>query len=227
MPPQGGKEPDRLSELARALRRYTDARGGISPFVTEIGGFAILRSDHEKRPSHLIFKPALCMVVQGAKWATFGRRRFDYRAGQALVVSVEMPSLGAVSAASPMEPYLGIIIEFDLAIMQEVIEQLGVRLTPSEVDQAREVSVTDLSEPLADCALRSLRLLDTPQAIPMLYPGIMREIYYWLLTGHNGDQIVRMAMANGHEQRVIQAIHHLRDRLPNWSASKNWLPSRG
>ncbi len=210
---QADNKPDRLNELARMVRHYTDTHGGINPFVTEIEGFTILRSDHEKRPSHRIFKPALCITLQGAKWVIFGERRFDYRAGQALVVSVEMPSLGTVSAASPMEPYLGIVIEFDLAIMQEVIEQLGGYVKLSEVDQARGALVMDLSRPLIDCALRSLRLLDTPQAIPLLYPGIMREICYWLLTGPNGEQIVQITMANGHEHRVIQAIHQLRERF--------------
>ena len=83
-----------LGDLVKAVRRYTEAQVGESPFLTPIEGFAIFRSDHEKRPNHHIFKPALCIVVQGAKWAIFGNQRFDYRAGQALVISVEMPALG-------------------------------------------------------------------------------------------------------------------------------------
>lgn len=115
---------------------------------------------------------------------------------------------------------LGIVIEFDLTIMREVIGQLGVRLKPGERGKTLGVFVTDLSEPLADCASRSIRLLTTPQAIPMLYPGMMREICYWLLTGPQGGQIARMAMAIGHEERVIQAIHSLRSRFAESSALK-------
>lgn len=48
---------------------------------------------------------------------------------------------------------------------------------------------------------------------PMLYPGIMRETCYWLLTAPGGDQIVHMTMATGHERRVIAAIHNMRDRF--------------
>jgi hypothetical protein len=98
-----------LSELATTLKRYTEAQPGESPFATPIEGFTILRSDHVKRPTHHILKPALCMVLQGAKWTTFGGKRFTYAAGQALVVNVEMPLLGTVSAASPKEPHLGIV----------------------------------------------------------------------------------------------------------------------
>ena len=54
--------------------------------MTAIDGLAIMRSDHPKPPSHMISRPAMCIVAQGAKWATFGDNRLEYRAGQALVI---------------------------------------------------------------------------------------------------------------------------------------------
>ena len=99
-----------LNDLVKAVTRWTDAQARESPFATAIEGFTILRSDHVKRPTHHILKPALCMVVQGTKWTTFAEKRLYYRAGQALVVNVEMPLFGTVAAASPKEPYLGIVI---------------------------------------------------------------------------------------------------------------------
>jgi AraC-like DNA-binding protein len=201
-----------LNELLEAVRRYTDAQVGESPFVTAIEGVTILRSDHERRPDYRIQKPALCIVVQGAKWAIFGNKRLDYRAGQALVVSVEMPTLGRVAEASPTEPYLGVIIEFDLAVMREVMEGLDAPPRPDS-HMGSGVLVTEFSGPLSDCALRMVRLLEAPKAIPILYPAIMREICYWLLTGPLGGDVMKMTLANSHAQRVISAIHTLRDRF--------------
>jgi AraC-type transcriptional regulator N-terminus len=198
--------------LVEIITRYTEAQTGDSPYATAIPGLIIMRANHEKQPSHLIFKPALCVVAQGAKWSVIGNQRFDYRAGQALVVSVETPALGRVAQASPSEPYLGVIIEFDLAIMREVMEALDTP-PPATGDVGFGVFVADFSGPLADCVWRSVRLLDTPRAIPMLYPSIMREICYWLLTGPHGAEVARIALANSHAQRVISAIHALRDRF--------------
>ena len=201
-----------LNELCRAVRRYTDAHTGSSPFATAVQGLSLLRSDHVKQPSYLIFKPALCVVLQGAKWAIFGNRRLDYRAGQALVVSVETPALGTVAEASTTEPYLGLILEFDLALMREVLESL--QAPPQASSQLRHgVFVSDFAGPLADCVLRMVRLLDTPQAIPILQPAIMREICYWLLTGPHGAEIMAMTLAKSHTPQVLQAIHMLRDRF--------------
>ncbi len=205
--------PKRLRTLARTVQRYTEEDGGSNPFLTAIEGFAILRSDHAKPPRHHIFRPALCITIQGCKWASFGDKRFTYRAGQALVVTVEMPSRGTVSAASPQEPFLGLVIELDRLILQEVTEALGMHLKADLKAKARGAFVVDLKPELVECALRSVRLLGSPEAIPMLYPGIMREICYWLLTGPCGDQILHMTMACEHDQRVIRAIRHLRDRF--------------
>ena len=66
---------------------------------------------------------------------------------------------------------------------------------------------------LIDCTLRTIRLLETPKAIPVLYPAIMREICYWLLTGPHGGEVMRMTLANSHAERVVKAIHTLRDRF--------------
>lgn len=198
--------------LLEVVRRLTDAQTGKSPFATAVEGLTILRSDHEKRPDHLIFKPALCVVLQGAKWAVFGDRHVDYRAGQALVVSVEMPAFGRVAEASPTEPYLGLIIEFDLGIMREVVEALPA-LPEASGDVSSGVFVSNFDGPLADCALRLVRLLDTPAAIPLLRPAIMREISYWLLTGPHGGDVARMALGNDHTHRIVSVIHSLRDHF--------------
>jgi AraC-like DNA-binding protein len=201
--------------LVQIVKRYTDTHAGPSPFRTAVPGLTITRSDHLKHPSHIIFKPALCVVVQGAKWTTFGDQRFEYGPGQALVVSVEMPGLSRVMQASPTEPNLSIVLEFDLAVMSQVLESLDTLDKPLQsMDDVRcGVFVTHFDGALSDCVLRMVRLLDTPEAIPMISPLIMREICYWLLTGPNGNEIANITLGNGHAQRVVRAIHTLRDQF--------------
>jgi AraC-like DNA-binding protein len=198
-------------DLLQAVKRYTETQVGESPFITAIEGLTILRSDQERQPNHLIFKPALCLVVQGAKWVMYGNKRFDYRAGQALVVNVEMPLFGRVAEASPSQPYLGVIIEFDPAVMREV--WAGLNRPLEQRDGESGLFVTDIEGPLADCTLRLVHLLETPQAIPALSGLIMREICYWLLTGPHGGEIAKTVLTNGHTQNVISAIHLLRSRF--------------
>lgn len=201
-----------MQDLARALLRRTDQRPGVNPLPTAIDGMAILRSDHPKPPNHMLSRPALCVVAQGAKWATFGDDRLEYRAGQALLIGVETPSIGRVVEASPGQPCLVLAVELDLSILRAVAEALDTPPRPSG-ERGRGVFVTDFQGPLADCALRLVRLLDTPEAIPALYPGIMREIGYWLLTGPHGGDIARLTLGHGPSQRVMDAMRSLRSRF--------------
>jgi AraC-like DNA-binding protein len=206
---EGSDVPD---ELAEALLRYTDSQPGESPFMTAIDQLAIVRSDHPKPPSHMISRPAMCIVAQGAKWAMFGDNKLVYRAGQALVIGVETPSIGQVIEASPDEPCLVLAFELDLTIMRSVAE--GLDTPPSASGKPGcGVFVTDFQGPLADCALRLVRLLDTPKAIPTLHSIIMREICYWLLAGPHGGDVAKMALANSPSQHLISAMRSLRSRF--------------
>jgi AraC-like DNA-binding protein len=201
-----------MEELAAALLRYTERQDGENPYFTPIETIIVLRSDHPKPPAHRMSQPALCIVAQGAKWATFGGTKLEYRAGEALVVGVEAPSIGRVSEASPDEPCLVLILALDLDIMRSVAEGLSEPPNPSG-ESSRGVLVTDFNGPLADCALRLVRLLDTPSAIATLYPVIMREICYWLLSGPHGGEIARMAMTNTPSHRVLEAMRALREKF--------------
>ncbi|WP_321888953.1 AraC family transcriptional regulator [Paraburkholderia bannensis] len=201
-----------INPLADVLLRFTQRQSGASPFMTPIPGVAVMRSDQPKPPSHMISKPALCIVAQGAKWATFGGNQLVYKAGQALVIGVEAPSIGRVVEASPGEPCLVMAIELDFTVMRSVADELAAPPVPGDTSGAG-IFVADFDGPLADCAWRMARLLETPQAIAVLRPLILREIGYWLLTGAQGPDIARLTLVNSPSQRVIGAMHNLRARF--------------
>ena len=209
--PMSGLVHPMSDPLAQAILRYTQRQPGQSPFATPMDGVVILRTDHPNTPRHRMASPALCIVAQGAKWASFGGSRLEYRAGQALVVGVEAPSLGRVFEAEPEKPCLVLIVELDLALMRSVVEQM-VEPPKAAPEISRGVFVTDFVGPLADCALRLVQLLDTPNAIPTIGPMVIREMCYWLLAGPHGDEIARMALTDSPSQRVMQAIQSLRQR---------------
>lgn len=201
------------SYLIDALVRYIDAKGGGDGlFPTGIQGVSLIRSERETLPNHMIYKPALCVVVQGSKQVSFGENALDYGPMQSLLVSVELPAFGRVTRASTSEPFLGITIDFDVGAMHEIMEQLETPPEPSG-DLGLGVFVCDIRGPLADCVLRMIRMLETPSAIPVLYPSLMREICFWLLTGPYGGEVCKLALPNSHTQRVTDAIYILREHF--------------
>lgn len=201
-----------IERLAEALLTYTQRQPGEGPFITAIDGVAVMRSDHRKPPDPRLARPALCIVAQGAKWATFGGVRLEYRAGQALLIGVETPTTGQVIDASPGHPCLVLAVELDLDLMRSVAASLDAPPRPSG-EPGSGVLVADFDGPLADCALRLVRLFDTPEAIPVLYPCVMREICYWLLTGRQAGAVARLALKTSPSEGIVQALGALRRRF--------------
>ena len=102
--------------------------------------------------------------------------------------------------------------ELDVEIMRSVAAQLEDPPKTSG-EPGRGVFVTDFQGPLADCALRLVKLLEAPSAVSTLYPLIMRGICYWLLTGpHRGD-IARMVSTNAPSKGVLKAMRWVREHL--------------
>ncbi|RFU45454.1 AraC family transcriptional regulator [Paraburkholderia sp. DHOC27] len=195
--------------LATALLRYTERCPGTSPYATPLEGVYILRSDQPKPPTLRSASPALCIVAQGAKWASFGGAQLEYRAGQALVIGVQTPSTGRVFEASPDKPCLVLLLQLDLAMIRTVASEMANAPAPSG-DASRGVFVAHFDGPLADCALRVVQLLDTPEASAVLLPMIMREIGYWLLAGPNGAEVAKLASIQSPSHKLAHAVDNLR-----------------
>jgi AraC-like DNA-binding protein len=202
-----------LKNLANAMNRFACAHGGgHGSFETAIAGFSVHRATHSTSFNPRIYKPALCIVAQGAKSTMLGRQNLVYRAGQALLVSLEMPLAGRVAKASETQPFLGITWEFDLAVLREVFAELDLAPSPPSRKTA-SAFVIELDRAMIDCILRALALLETPKAIPILYRSIMREMCYRLLTGPHAADIAKFALPGSSTQRVSDAIHLLRARF--------------
>jgi AraC-like DNA-binding protein len=201
------------SALASALTRYLDAHGGgEGVFATAIDGLVLMRKTDSLLPSHGIYRPCLCVVVQGAKQVTLGDKSLHYDELQCLIISIDLPAIGRVTRASAAEPYLAIALEFDVQVMREVMEELDSPPQPTDGVGAA-IFVDTMVPPLTDCMLRLMRMLETPQATPVLYPAIMREICFWLLTGANGGEVCKLALPNSHTRRIADAIRLLRDNF--------------
>jgi len=199
--------PENLVEI---ISRHMDAHGGDGQFVTPIDGLSLMRRTQPGIPTHLIYRPALCLVVQGGKSISLGKNVLDYTAMQALIVSVELPAFGRITQASAQQPFIAVTVEFDTSVMREVMQELEAPPKPNG-NAGLGAFVSDCDGPLADCVLRLIRLLDTPNAIAVLQRSIVREICFWLLTGPHASEVCKIALPNSHTQRVANAIYVLRD----------------
>ena len=205
-----------LQDLVVAVNDAVGTHQTREHTYTAIEGLLLSRSTREKKPASLVLKqPALCLTVQGAKWALSGNRRLDYSAGRALAVTMARPARSAISSATAASPYLGITFPLDIKVLQDVAQEALCRKEDPALgpDRPQLIFAMDLSSELLDCALRAVHLLKTQEAIPVLYPGLMREMAYWLICSPEGDQFVHMARQHIHDPRITRVILHMQQEF--------------
>lgn len=201
------------SELMSVVLEFFEARGGgQGRFETSMPGVHIVRSFQEMLPIHNMYRPSLCVVLKGEKEILFGDSTLHYGEMECLVVNLELPASGRMLNASPEKPYIGFMIDFDVAALCEVLQQLAQPPAPSSASGPC-VFVGKVDDALANCVTRLARLASSPDAVPILFPALMKELYYWLLTGPYGGEVAKLALPETQAERVAKAVHHIRDHF--------------
>ncbi|WP_413168124.1 AraC family transcriptional regulator N-terminal domain-containing protein [Capilliphycus salinus ALCB114379] len=202
---------DHRQEIATRIIRHTKSSGNIIQ-PTAIEQLDFTRSDTVSNAPHSVYEPILAIVVQGQKKAFLGEEMYQYGAMQYLVVSVDLPLSGFVTEATPDKPYLGLKLNLDLMQLCEMVAQMGTSSTKKE-NSVRGVSVSNVDPALMECTLRLIKLLDTPQHISMLAPLMIRELYYHLLLGEQGEAVRQIATSGSNMQRIALAIQQIKSNF--------------
>ena len=158
-----------------------------------------------------MYKPLVCLVLQGAKMMTVGRKAQLFRGGQSVIVGVDAPVIGRIVEASRDAPYLAVAVELDMAIMQDVALEMGTAEAAERSDTT--LFVESLDDTILSCAIRLMRLIDHPEAVPVVRPAVMRELHYWLLTSTHGRSLRRLCLPNSHTERITRAINTIRSNF--------------
>ena len=190
-----------LAEIAAIIARNVSKDGF---HATPIERVTLVRSSTVTMPMPNVYRPQLCLVAQGRKNVTLGDHVFSYGPGRYGVVTYDLPAIGHVVEATPDKPYLCLYLDFDPVMLVELA--LRVPLPPVASSPTIGKTVSDASAGLLDAALRLLRLLDDPAALPVLGPLAEQEILYRLLAGPDGARMHHITSSQGRVAQVGRAV---------------------
>ncbi len=190
-----------LTEIAAVIARHVSKDGF---HATPIERVTLVQSSTVTMPMPNVYRPQLCLVAQGRKEVTLGDHVFRYTPGRYGVVTYDLPVIGHVVEATPDEPYLCLYLDFDPVMLGD----LALRVPPPPGAPSRPIgkTVSDAGAALLDAALRLLRLLDDPVALPVLGPLVEQEILYHLLAGPDGARMRHITSGQGPVAQVGRAI---------------------
>jgi AraC-like DNA-binding protein len=189
-----------LDELRGRIARL--AAGSPRPLWIE--GMQVFSTERVTEPLGTVTEPVLALVAQGAKRSGLGDHIFDYHAGQYLVVTVDLPLSSQITHATPTEPFLA----FGLPLQPALIAQLLIEAGPTVVSphDGPGIATSDADDKLLDAVVRLLRLLDEPRDVPVLAPGVRREIHWRLLNGPQATLVRQLGLADSRLTLVARAI---------------------
>jgi AraC-like DNA-binding protein len=196
-----------LDELRALMVRH--ARRDLT---TAIDGVRICKVDHAAAPESSMSGTVLAVIAQGGKRLALGDRFYDYRAGQYLIASVDVPVTGHVMDTAPGRPTLGFGMTLEPAVIADLLLQAGPGDLPRSPGSARPgIVVSDAPGELLDAVVRLLRLLDRPRDRKVLAPLYKREILWQLMTGEQGDAVRQLGVADSSLTHVRRAVQWIRD----------------
>jgi AraC-like DNA-binding protein len=155
-------------------------------------------------PLGTLSEPVFALVAQGARRSVLADRIFDYHAGQYLVVTVDLPLTSQITQATRTEPFLSFRLPLEPALIAQLLLETGP--TVARRHDGPGIGIGDADDNLLDPVVRLLRLLDEPRDVPVLAPGLRREIHWRLLTGPQGALIRQLGLDNSQCAHVARAI---------------------
>lgn len=200
-----GSEPERADTLASLLRPHATSEGLVP---SPVPGVKVFRADAATECQPCMYEPCVVIVIQGSKRGYLGTQTFNYDSSSYLTFSVPIPLEAEILEASREEPFLGICLAIEPAVISEM--QLGIDTqTLSESEYPHAISASPLDEPLKDAVRRLIEAFGAPSDCRILGPMIVREIFYRVLLGNQGGALRAAVDRQGHFHRISQIMRSI------------------
>jgi AraC-like DNA-binding protein len=197
---------DLLDELRMLIVRH--AAGGGQRKTQILDGISIAFADEPTPPVSVMSEPSLAVVGQGVKRTVLNGRPYDYHAGQYIVVSVDLPVIGQALEASVDKPFVVFTMRLKPAMIAPLLLETNNAARPPAFCG---LAVSDSTPQLLDPIVRLLRLLDDPNDVRVLGPGLEREILWRLITGDQGALVRQIGLADGSLAHITRTVRWIRE----------------
>jgi len=184
------------------VRAAPDRRRTVLTDVT------VANVDRPTPPVAGMTEPTVVIVAQGVKRTLLNGTPYDYRAGQYLVITLDLPVIGQALHASPEEPFVAFTMRLRPTEIAALLLETSTTAGPSRLSG---LTISDAGPDLLDPVVRLLRIADRPDDLRVLGAAYRREILWRLLTGEQGDLVRQVGLANGNLAHVSRAIRWIRD----------------
>jgi AraC-like DNA-binding protein len=199
---------DLLAELRELIARHARPEE-----TTEIDGVLLSAAVEPGEPRAATTGTVMAVIAQGAKRLAIADRVYDYRPGQYLVASVDLPITGHYTHASTDEPALGFGLVLRPSAIASLVLDAALAPRPRPAPAPPGIGVADASPEFLDAVVRMVRLLDRPGDRDILAPMIERELLWRLIDGPLGQSVHQVGLADSSLTHVSRAVRWITEHF--------------
>lgn len=210
--PMSRRIPAKDLELADDSRRMAGLARLLAPQegynLTALPGVRILRSDRALSRTPVLYDPGIVIVCQGRKRGYFGNQVYVYDEQHYLAVAVPVP-FTMESDGTPEHPLLAIYMHLDFQMAADLMIEIAHHQSPIAPNAPLSMMSSPMDSTLRTSVLRFLEAMSQPLAAVVLGPGLLREIYFRVLTGAQGAALRSALGMQGQFGKIGKALRHI------------------
>lgn len=175
-------------------------------------GMHFLRFHAPSPQQATVYRPLLCLVLQGAKQVSAGTHSLTVATGQSLIVSHALPVVSRITRATPETPYAALVFPLDL----DLLRSLAATVPPPRGTRGHNpfsISLCPTDPAMQDTLTRYLDQCAEDETRQMLAPITRQEIHARLLLGRHAATLQKLLWHETTASRIFQATHEIQSDL--------------
>ncbi len=173
--------------------------------LTALPSVRILRSDRALSRTPVLYDPGIVIVCQGRKRGYFGDRLYQYDEDHYLAVSVPVP-FSMETDATPERPLLALYLHLDFTMAAELAAQIDSEGAPERAEAPQSMMSSPMDDTMQTSVLRFLEAMHRPLEAAVLGQGLLRELYFRVLTGAQGGAMREALSMRGQFGRIGRSL---------------------
>ena len=203
------KSKDLLSHITALLDQAGVAEGA---FHHARSGTHLLRHYTTTELNATVYRPLLCLILQGAKQVGSSTRTLTVGAGQSLIVSHTLPVISRITEASREAPYMALVFPLDLDLLRSLAPGVPPALNAPSSDPF-SICLCDTDPGLTDALHRYFFHCEDEETRQLLAPITSREIHARLLIGQHAQVLQRLLWHESAASRIHLATRDIQANL--------------
>lgn len=176
--------------------------------LTALPDVRILRSDRPLSRTPVLYDPGIVIVCQGRKRGYFGDQVYLYDEQHYLAVAVPVP-FTMETEATPENPLLAIYMHLDFQLAAELMTQIDYHQVSAQENAAQSLMSSPMDAALRVSVTRFLETMSQPLEAKILGPALVRELYFRVLTGAQGNALRAALAMQGQFGKIGKALRHI------------------